>query len=522
MDARGKSALCLRGLLVMLFSAFFVVPSWSASLHGVVIEDGSGTPLDEARIEVEALSKGCPAGSSATGEDGKFHVKVDSGGRCRVKIVKSGYAPGVWIVPVENDTNLVVRLRRLGVVSGAVRTDAGVPVRQAAVQLFATVPGSDTPHRFKPASDAMIAVSTDDRGLYRLFGVPAGSYVVTAVGPSATIIPGSGRLVVSLAAPAHSIKIENGEDIPNVDFTLSGVVGRSLDGRIQPLPPGNSAVVLTLSPRETPTVPAVSVRVGDDGHFHFDLVPAGAYTLFAAGPVLGLSGIGGPLGQSPFFGREDVDFSGEAQDPVSVSMHGGRASAFELVGNNAESGSACARAGIVHLTALGGLGQRMDRVLSVGAGVPTEIADLAPIRYAVAVSGLPDGCYYAGDPIVDMSVDDRKVIALRVAPCASFHALVPPAGKGHSGPRVVMISPAAGEWRNARPATTMCLTDSNGRFEADALPPGHYRILAVTGEDWADLRGWPGLSAAMEIELLSGVRTNAEIPITHDESRVVH
>ena len=126
--------------------------------------------------------------------------------------------------------------------------------------------------------------STDDRGRYRIHGLPAGRYYVEAIKrngwgrPSQhyapVLYPG-----VSRAADAQAIKLSPGEEVGGVKFQLRESPAFSVGGRVVDLRTGHAAnATVSLDPQDHSWGDgANSVTVRSDGTFRFTEVVPGNY-----------------------------------------------------------------------------------------------------------------------------------------------------------------------------------------------------------------------------------------------------
>ncbi len=200
-------------------------------------------------------------------------------------------------------TQVQVRLIRGATIGGVVRFEDGSPVVNSAMNLLQR----DAKGEWKSLRTGHLASHnssyTDEQGMYRFSGLPAGEYLVRASvelnsvtlnyifasggstnygdGYRLRIFPGD----VFRARDAKPVKVEEGENIPgeNVDVPLSKL--HSLSGVV--LRPNSASAVnaahLTLVYPDT-SDELVSAEVNtNDGSFHFDFVPEGSYTLWVTG-----------------------------------------------------------------------------------------------------------------------------------------------------------------------------------------------------------------------------------------------
>jgi hypothetical protein len=163
----------------------------TSSIRGIVVSDEKQPrPLRRARVMLNgpALALGRTV---IANDDGSFSFDGLPAGRYTVGAAKESYVsmnygarrtgrPGGGITLADRETKtLTLRLPRGGVVTGTLTDALGQPVPGAQIgamtyQLFA--PTGE--RRFMPAG--LTAGTTDDRGVYRIFALPAGEYRIVA------------------------------------------------------------------------------------------------------------------------------------------------------------------------------------------------------------------------------------------------------------------------------------------------------------------------------------------------------
>lgn len=316
--------------------------SGSAALTVVVSADEpSGPPLRRATVSLQAGELGVPR-TAITDDEGRVVFEGLPAGNYLVSASKPGYvrtfygsrvpgsSPGVAVALVDGQRlDIRASVLRGGVISGLVRTPGGRPAANLTVQ---AVDRKRSPLRSMSlfADSAPGVVQTDDRGMYRIFGLPPGTYVVSARSPSrdevravtAAELQWADRIVsgagspggtpaaagapaasrpaafapvyypgTATAADASTITLSPGEERLDVDFTLvlvptAQVRGRLIDaeGRPQPNTP------ITARPVQPPgfdvlqmleSVLASSTRTAPDGSFAMSGLRPGRYTLEA-------------------------------------------------------------------------------------------------------------------------------------------------------------------------------------------------------------------------------------------------
>ena len=147
----------------------------------------------------------------------------------------------------ESRENLNFSLVRGGVITGQITDAEGRSVIAQSVHLFRVVTGADGQPRIQQAGGDFGERLTDDRGVYRLYGLPAGNYIVGSGGESDFFSIIKYPRVFYPDAPdekqAKAIPLKAGEEITGINLRL-GVTGKRYEalGRIidaetgQPVP----------------------------------------------------------------------------------------------------------------------------------------------------------------------------------------------------------------------------------------------------------------------------------------------
>jgi len=310
----------------------------SAIISGIVrIEASDPHPVRRATVRLTSDSGSLPH-MAGTDDEGRFVFAGLRAGRYTVSASKAGFVtafhgsmrpgrgPGVPIAVVDGQNATVeIRMTRGAVITGAITDPRGNPavgISVAAVDARALGPN------VLPAR-----VTTDDRGVFRIFGLPAGEYLVSAtpapeigrigdgpvtrvtdaevqwarsVNPAGQAIappPARDTRPVTYApvfypgttdvSAAATIRIAAGEERPGVDLSmrlvsLARIAGTIVDMNSQPL----STAIVTIVPRrgDRPSpadallaagvLPVPRANVGASG-FTFTGVAPGQYTLIA-------------------------------------------------------------------------------------------------------------------------------------------------------------------------------------------------------------------------------------------------
>ncbi len=265
----------MRRLLLLALAASAL---HAATIRGVVLENMTGRPLARTRVALEPVpgSHG-PTVTTRTSMSGSFEFSPVPAGTYLVTAARTGFAPAEYgqkefrsagrPVVVDDCTPafLEFRLKRFGVIAGTVldENDVGIPDTNV-------VAYRDT----RPPQLVGHAI-TDDRGMYRIWGLPPGRYLVRS---AAKQFEDGG------CAPTFSKQSAAVEDAQAVDAWLDELTDdatiRVMPGALLSL--SGSVVVAS---RQSVTVTLVSdmgrETFATSSEFHFANLGPGQYELFA-------------------------------------------------------------------------------------------------------------------------------------------------------------------------------------------------------------------------------------------------
>jgi hypothetical protein len=152
----------------------------ATSITGRVVNE-SGQPVPNAFVNVFGTGTQRPERRNTnTDEDGKFSAEDLPRGvytvfaRARGYVFSPGYPEPAYYRPGDSVT---LEVRKGGVITGTVTNSAGEPVVGIRV---AAVPRRDAEGHLSQGLGAGTPTYTDDRGVYRLFGLSPGFYLVAA------------------------------------------------------------------------------------------------------------------------------------------------------------------------------------------------------------------------------------------------------------------------------------------------------------------------------------------------------
>src|SRR5688572_3111332 len=220
----------------------------------------------------EYLITNVPAGTYVTSVVAPAFVYGDESGNQKSLIVGKG----------ETIENLDFTFLRGGVITGKVFDSEGRPLIEQRVQLI------PEPNRY-PGYYAHI--QTDDRGIYRAFGVPPGTYRVAAgtgdddsfgARYNAVVFRQTYHPNASDPAQAKLIQVSEGSEATNVDVVLGRSVttytatGRIVDEAGQPVPNVSYSVSHFVNPNSTHSMSTGAVS-NARGEFRLESLVPGSY-----------------------------------------------------------------------------------------------------------------------------------------------------------------------------------------------------------------------------------------------------
>jgi hypothetical protein len=358
----------------------------TASISGVVVGDAPDSRI--RRAVVTLVGSGTPPTRSVvTDDDGRFAFPGLPEGRYTAVATKAAYLPSAYgatrpgrpgiAIQLGHDqqVSLSIRLTRGAVLEGTLRDETGAPLSNMPVYaLDAANPGGIG----MLESSGQHTATTDDRGVYRFFGLAPGRYVLaatmTVVGDGAmgrrsdadmdalmsaltTSRPGvaaDGRvdvappITVSYAptyfpgtvafSDATPIALGPGDERLGLDFVVAAVHTGTIDGTIV-VPDGYSPervqlslVIDGLRTFAASSHPVLVQAPTSDGRFRYASVPPGRYRILArvGAPDTAATSAPGPAAASArtrvgrtLFAAADVTTNGETSNGVALTLRPG-------------------------------------------------------------------------------------------------------------------------------------------------------------------------------------------------------
>jgi hypothetical protein len=191
----------------------------TGAISGRVVVDGSGTPVRRARVTLSGAELG-GARSTLTDEQGTFTFQRLPAGRFTMTASKAGLVngtfgakrPGRPGTPIQLEDGqqldkMTISMPRGAVITGVVMDENGEPSAGTTVRALRSVLRTGERGLESAGQD-----QTDDRGIYRIYQLQPGDYVVSAVPRNMNI--GDLREVVAIGVSQLQATIAQGRGVP--------------------------------------------------------------------------------------------------------------------------------------------------------------------------------------------------------------------------------------------------------------------------------------------------------------------
>jgi hypothetical protein len=268
-----------------------------AQISGRVFS-ADGKPL--AKVTISAFGRGSTSGDAKTDQGGYYTIEVEPG-TYQIRAERKGYFT-VWYkledstsneIPLTVEagqqlTNINFRLSKGGVITGRILDEEGDPLIGESV----TITSKDKERPFGSSRG-----DTDDRGIYRVYGLPSGNYCVSARPNTVEIVRREGMQMrmpqpgqptyypgVTSLDEATEVAVTEGAETTGIDFRLkTGPTARGkIVGKItrkDTRQPVTGAMVHAFS-SDHPEMPA-SATSDSEGQYELKGLSPGKYTVQA-------------------------------------------------------------------------------------------------------------------------------------------------------------------------------------------------------------------------------------------------
>jgi protocatechuate 3,4-dioxygenase beta subunit len=519
--------LMLAGLPLFYTSAPPQVPKSPAQakaeeckISGMVVKLADSEPLRKARALLQSVDDQSHRFSVTTDAGGHFELKGVEPGRYKLLVSRSGFVtqeygqrrpddPGsiLTLRPGQEVKDLLFRLIPSAIIAGRILDEDGEPLASVIVSALREVYSEG-----KRSLATSSAVSTDDLGQYRLFGLPPGRYFVSAVYPHWGRFGGNGDESESSdqsepqqqgyakmfypgtpdPSKAIPIKLKSGEETSSIEVLMRQVVVYHVRGHIfnQITHKSNENTVVMLMPKKTGRQWEFSDQQTNvqkkDGSFDIPEVLPGSYIL---------TGFWFDEGKS-YSTRVPIEVGSADVDGVAVNIAPG----VNVSGRISWDGPAALENNDLTVNArpaesgwnFWGNGTRVTQASSF------TLKDVGEGRYFAEVAGQSKDCYVQDVQYAGSSVLDDGFTVARGSP-GSLEITISSRGARVQGSVVDTEGlPASGVWVVLVPDTEhraqsrrykTATTDQYGRFDLRGIAPGDYKIFSweqVENGSWED------------------------------------
>ena len=521
-----------------------------STVSGRVVNDLTGEPIAKASLRLLRVAvRGGQVGYLESGQNyaavtnaaGAFDLAHVEPGRYRLLVSRNGFvdlefgAAGsrttgtvLDLEDVQDFDELDLRMTPHGVLTGRVVDGDGDPVEDATVALLRRkyIDGK------RVLTYALVfgrnIARTDDRGEYRIYGLPPDSYYLYATAEASSQLPVAARTkegyvplyypAADEASGAAPILVEAGSEV-RADMAFRKTPTVRVSGQVLVEVPGEAVLTGVSFQRRLDYVEGdahVQMRshralFSAEGDFEILNLTPGIYVATAIARV----------GARSLAGRSLVHVSGEAMEGVAIRIGEGYSLSGAVAledGTQDDPGRLSFR--LVPQTPLD-LNARVRRERTADDG-SFRIPDLDPDVYQVQFERLPPGVYlksvkvggtdvtYEGVDLSRGSVDDVEIQLSPKAGVVSGAARNAETGEAALGATVILV-PESPQRRQAAWLYSQAVVDQYGRFEITGVVPGEYRAYA-----WEEVES----TAWMDSEFMRPLRTRGKSISVAEDSEI--
>jgi hypothetical protein len=483
----------------------------AATVSGRITSQRDNTPIARARVVLSATGI-AESRVAITGPDGAFRFDRLPSATYAIAVTCTGFAPAAYgerrlapplslaVSEGQAVTGVDIALEPAGVIAGQVLDEDERPFAGATVEALVS--------RTAEGRTGFVSVAltqSDDRGNFRLIGIPAGQYYVSAFDPAfanagdetgalrytPTYYPG-----VPFAEEATRVTVAAGvEPEQRIVFRLQIVrparvagVLRTQDGR--QLTSG-AVVMAQVRGEGLSTVPTQDVVILPDGSFAFGNVPPGQYQIRARGDVEA-DGV-------TRFATFRIRVEGRDVDNIDLVLIPGARIHGRIVVEGTPRAKPPAWAGVrVRAPFFDGrsFGDTLDGQVQPDASY--GIHGVMAGRHALDIEGLPypwvvKAVTWQGRDITDTGIEANNLeeytdIRIVITDVATELTGAVRDSRGAPVPdAIVLIIPSASEfWTRMSRRFAVVRSDAGGRYRVRGLPAGEYRAVASLEIDEGD------------------------------------
>jgi len=505
-------------ILVTLFVSSSTAQDSSVEFSGTVVDAQSSLPLPGVLIEIlPAIPQPYPV---ITNAEGRFAIRLNGGRRYRVVPSLTGYVhfnfrqrmsrdPGIFVdlestQPAEDVRIVMVKQ---GIITGTVLDAKGVPIANTRVQLFryrynefgipeeTSFPTGVIPPRLSinPSSNPFQLTDklpsftkTDDRGVYRFYGLQSDDYFVVAFGPtqgpallgnSAGGVYYPGTLERS---QADSIHLQPGEEIQLRSITIpdktSGVAVRFWNSN-----PAHNLGQVVVDLGEGGILFSSAGDSRKDPIAYLPRVAPGQYEVLLESTNHGVGGDKKGI-KNLYYAKVEINV-GTADIDRDVTFHPGIAVKTSIVLRDA-NGNATSISNIqCRLRSQGNYFLMVDGGDCNGSFIPGH--------YSLSLEGIPPDEYVFSATVGEKDIledgfqltDDCELQIVLSKSGGRVFGVITDADGNRVSNAIVAVVPDK-PLRQAWPIYRSEISDQNGNYQLQGIRPGSYHVFA-----WRELNG---------------------------------
>jgi 5-hydroxyisourate hydrolase-like protein (transthyretin family) len=495
-------------------------------IEGQVVNLATGMPLKRVNVRLVGIGRqqaGMPNMFAKESDDqGRFAFTGLSAGRYQITAERSGYlrqnygarkysTGGTPLVlgADQNVRDILFKLSPQSVITGKVLDEDGEPVANIQVRASKYVYRSGKKQWSQVGNG-----QTSDIGEFRIPNLDPGKYIVSAhpgnrgpnimQTPSNEPLPQTAEMIFAAtyypstpdSTNAVAIDVGPGSEMRGIDIRLRKTRVFRVRGTLTGVTGGRGQMMVMLSPKDGPQGPQnVGPARPPDNRFEIRGVSPGSY-------IVHTEPRGGP------------NQSGMAYQALQVTNHVDGvvlnvAPGMEISGS-VKLEDAAAPIELTNVTV------NLQPQIPIGppprakadAGMKFTLRNVAPVRYRISVSGVPETCFVKAIRFGGVDVPEEGIDIVGAAPIDVIlsatageisGAIVDKDGKPASNVLVALL-PKDGKAMQSR------TTDENGSVRFNALKPGDYRLIAFEDippgahQDPDFIRPFEGGAAAVKLE----------------------
>lgn len=481
-------------------------------------------------------------GSSATDADGMFALEAGAPGAYRIVVGPGTSAPAyvaatfpdrdsasvLTLAPGQAVADLVIPLHRGGVINGRVVDENGQPLPLVAVAIEQVLAGD----RLRQPSSHVAAAGdrTDDRGVFRLFGIATGTYLIRAQSFARPVMGPDDRSSVRTFPPTYypstlasgeatRLLVRAGEEYGPVDIVIQRPQLRSVRGVIVDST-GVAVPSVTIQlhgPKARLGQPGVgSARSNAAGVFELHGIPPGDY-------ALGAHAFGGGRQE---FGWMPLPPGGADGSDVVFRLQPGATIAGDVVFDGTSAPGSAAAVMIRPVDGPGASPTPATRAAPDGQFVIGNLFGPMLIRVDAVPGWSLKSVFYGGRDIIDEPTEFTGGGRIRVIlgdRMAVLRGVVTAGARPAVDSVVVLLGEHPAQWHERASTTRSVVVGGDGSYRIDGLRAGTYRAIALPREG-ASLSDAPAAfyeflaGRGVQVEIRDGEPQSLDLQLTRDQA----